>query len=490
MKKRLLPFIISLVLAGSVTCTAFAEDATSEEAPFAAEEISAAVETPQVEVTVQADDTAEEVFEEVNEEFTFEDIEFVTDEPIEEPEEDLDTPLVSETIEFDEETKSVYCNGQTVTLEADAADDNKTRIAVKAGEQVYYAAPTSSLEQYHDLREYTVYGGFKDDVKDSDGTTSARYESDTSITMNSGSVKGLVGGSAAGTLIGNANIVLNGGTVGTLVAGNDTGFIVGSTSLTINGGNVTSGDVYTTGRTAEASVLGENASVTTVLNSATCKDYTFYSHSREGAQATKDSFELGTPLHDYIVTVEKTNEDFNAYRLVAATPVVASNEAQNGNLATASNASSNAGNTAGNATANFFAGAGNVFTVGNATVRYVDSANIATRAADTAAAATGDAVVATVINANDTDDTEEATDATIASDSADSAKQVAITTVQDAADDSNAPEAMRGEYGNNGNGFMVITLIAAFVIFAIGLIAAKIMKDRSSKNNEGETIVL
>ena len=143
-------------------------------------------------------------------------------------------------VDIDDAEKTVYANGHAIVVREDDEDTGKTIVT----SQEEGAIRESDADK--DIKNYTVYGGSKQ--KDITG--------DTSVTIESGTVKDVYGGSGAGTvrdsadITGNTSVTVTGGTVTGSVYG-------GSEGRLVNGADI-SGDseVVITGGTVDGSVYG------------------------------------------------------------------------------------------------------------------------------------------------------------------------------------------------------------------------------------------
>ena len=85
-----------------------------------------------------------------------------------------------------------------------------------------------------DVSNCAIYGGWFDGDNE--------HTADTSITMESGTVKAIFGGSCSGTLKGTTSIVIESGTVEAIYGGGNGSVTDGSTKIVLNGGNI--GELY------------------------------------------------------------------------------------------------------------------------------------------------------------------------------------------------------------------------------------------------------
>lgn len=155
-------------------------------------------------------------------------------------------------VDIDDVEKTVYANGHSIVVREDAEDAQKTIVTSEE------AGAVRDSDAGKSINNYTIYGGSKQ--KDITG--------DTSVTIESGTVKDVYGGSGAGTLrdsadiSGNTSVIITGGTVTGSVYGGSEGRIVngadisGSTEVVIAGGTV-NGSVY--GGSKNGSVSGDSA---------------------------------------------------------------------------------------------------------------------------------------------------------------------------------------------------------------------------------------
>ena len=155
-------------------------------------------------------------------------------------------------VDIDDAEKTVYANGHSIVIREDAEDSEKTIVTSDEADAV------RDSDAGKNIKNYTVYGGSKQ--KDIAG--------DTSVTVESGTVKDVYGGSGAGTLrdsadiSGNTSVTVTGGTVTGSVYGGSEGRIVngadisGSTEVVISGGTV-NGSVY--GGSKNGNVNGDAA---------------------------------------------------------------------------------------------------------------------------------------------------------------------------------------------------------------------------------------
>ncbi|MEL7603444.1 MAG: hypothetical protein AAGU77_09845, partial [Bacillota bacterium] len=143
-------------------------------------------------------------------------------------------------VDIDDAEKSVYANGHAIVVREDDEETGKTIVT----SQEEGAIRESDADK--DIKNYTIYGGSKQ--KDISG--------DTSVTIESGTVNDVYGGSGAGTvrdsadITGNTSVTVTGGTVTGSVYG-------GSEGRLVNGADI-SGDaeVVITGGTVDGSVYG------------------------------------------------------------------------------------------------------------------------------------------------------------------------------------------------------------------------------------------
>lgn len=153
-------------------------------------------------------------------------------------------------VDIDDAEKTVYANGHAIVIQEDDEDTGKTIVT----SQEEGAIRESDADK--DVKNYTVYGGSKQ--KDITG--------DTSVTIESGTVKDVYGGSGAGTvrdsadITGNTSVTITGGTITGSVYGGSEGRLVngadvsGDTEVVIAGGTV-DGSVY--GGSKNGNVAGD-----------------------------------------------------------------------------------------------------------------------------------------------------------------------------------------------------------------------------------------
>ena len=88
-----------------------------------------------------------------------------------------------------------------------------------------------------DVSSCAIYGGWFDDTNTHSGNTS--------VTMESGNVAKIYGGSYSGTLEGNTNVTLSGGTVsGWVYGGGDGGTVTGTATVTVNDGATVNKSIF------------------------------------------------------------------------------------------------------------------------------------------------------------------------------------------------------------------------------------------------------
>ncbi|MBR2506773.1 MAG: hypothetical protein IKB70_07650 [Bacilli bacterium] len=128
---------------------------------------------------------------------------------------------------YDASKGNLYCNGVGVIIE-DSGTDNT----------VIYDLDANTREEIHVPYNTRIFGG-------GDGSKKPCSYAGSSIVMNSGKVKSLVGGGLGGCNVGSASIVFNGGKISEGIGAggsnnhiNDdiTGNIVGYSSVVVNGG--------------------------------------------------------------------------------------------------------------------------------------------------------------------------------------------------------------------------------------------------------------
>ncbi len=163
-------------------------------------------------------------------------------------------------VDIDDVEKTVYANGHAIVIKEDSEDAEKTIVTSEEKDAV------RESDAGKNIKNYTVYGGSKQ--KDITG--------DTSVTVESGTVKDVYGGSGAGTvrdsadITGSTSVTITGGTVTGSVYGGSEGRLLndadisGSTEVVISGGTV-NGSVYggskNGGVGGDSSVAIENATV-------------------------------------------------------------------------------------------------------------------------------------------------------------------------------------------------------------------------------------
>ncbi len=159
------------------------------------------------------------------------------------------------SVDIDDSNKSVYANGNAITIKADDADPAKTIVTADD--------PTVTVDSNKNITNYTIYGGWKD-ANDTAGGTS--------ITIEGGTVNDVYGGGHAtatnnqtsnANVTGDTSIVVNGGTVtGDIFGGGDADSTAGGSGLQFNNeakayANVTgSTSIEINGGTVEGSIHG------------------------------------------------------------------------------------------------------------------------------------------------------------------------------------------------------------------------------------------
>lgn len=94
-----------------------------------------------------------------------------------------------------------------------------------------YSKNNELLTGDKDISGYSIYGGWFDG--------DSEHSAETSVTVESGSISELFGGSFRGTLTGDTNVVVNGGEItGIVCGGGNSSLINGNTRVEINGGTI------------------------------------------------------------------------------------------------------------------------------------------------------------------------------------------------------------------------------------------------------------
>ena len=141
------------------------------------------------------------------------------------------------TLDINVGSKEVYSKGNSVTVEASGSSGDKTVITADDNSAVTYNRVDGggTLSGSTDVSGYTVYGGWQNGDHSS---------SDTSVTMEGGSVAAIYGGSKSGD-VDDTNVEVTGGTVaGDVYGGSKSGDVDGSTDVDVAGTATVGGSVY------------------------------------------------------------------------------------------------------------------------------------------------------------------------------------------------------------------------------------------------------